>query len=482
MTVPADFAVYAEHSDARVEVKGGWNVRLFNRTEMQEGSNIGLDDATGVITLGPGLYHITGSSQVTYNDLAPHPSSPGWNTEIRPNGGYCRLRYVEDQGCGNERAIVVGTISNANMLPSLVDTYLDVPHSAQIVLEHQVGFSDDDVQGIYLQDDATGSTWHVFARIALRRIADSSTAHERSALSNALCAAFKHYLANSEAYRRLYGSYLGVTPKFVPIFDDGAWAVPGDTALARVLKSGVLRFGYAEVAPYVYRGTNNELAGLDWELGNALTAIMRDQYFFYAPGKGLRAEWIRVDVSAEGDPEVAKFEALHDGLQRGLFDVAFSGQANISTDSAAPAATREVDWTPATALLFTNILYTGRDGHDLSDLVGASRERFITRVKEWPEVRIMCVANAGPSPINSAALVADINAAGGNATLDNTGTLETIQAAIAEQTIHFSVGDAVASAWIGIQPGFKGLNLDIGASTKPLQTAQPVAGFTLRTA
>jgi hypothetical protein len=478
MKLPADIAVYAEYSLTRKAVESGWNTRVFNRAEVQEGSAIRCDPETGVITLGPGVYHITGSSQVTYNDLEPDPPTPGWNTEPRPNGGYCRLRYTKDAGLGNEHAITVGTISNANMLPSLVDTYLDVPHSAQIVLEHQVGFGP--IEGIYLQDDATGSQWHIFARLAIRRVLDTSTSYERSALSSVLCAAFGRYLADPEPYRQLYGSYLGVAPKFVPECDAGVWASPTDATLARILKSGVLRFGYAEGDPYVWHA-NKELAGLDWELGNALAGIIRDKYFAFAPGKGLRAQWVRVDVPAGGDPEVAKFNALHEGLSRGLFDVALSGQANISADPGAPETTRQVDWTPPTALLFTNILYTGRDGHDMSDLVGGTREQFIARVKSWPEVKVMCVSNAGPSPINSADLVRAINAAGGNATLDNTGTLPSITAAIADQSIHFSVGDAVASAWIGNQPGFKGLNLDIAASTQPLQTAQSVAAFTLRT-
>lgn len=480
MNLPADFAVYAEHSDSRDPMLPGWNPRMFNRIEVQEGSNIRLDEDTGKIVLRSGLYHITGSSQVTYNDLAPDPSSPGWNTEIRPNGGYCRLRYAADGGCGNEKAIVVGTISNANMVPSMVDTYLDVPHGAEIVFEHQVGFTGEDVKGIYRQDDATGSTWHIFARIAVRRVGSASTSHERSALGNALCAAFAAYLSDPERYRRLYGSYLGVIPKFVPVCAEGSWSVPGETGLSRVLKSGVLRFGYAEVAPYVYREENNELAGIDWELGNVLTAIIRDRYFFYASGKGLRAEWIRVDVPAEGDPEQSKFTALFAGLQQGLFDVAMSGQADISADPAAPDSVREVDWMPPSALLFTDILYTGRGGHDLSGLAGGTRERFIDEVKSWPEVLVMCVANAGPSPANAAALVRAINDAGGNATLDNTGTLESIKRAIDEQTIHFSVGDSVANSWIGSRPGFRGLNLDIAASVKPLQTAQPVSPFTLK--
>lgn len=478
MKLPADFAVYAEHSRSQKKMDPVWCPRIFNVTEAQEGSAIRFDDQTGVITLGPGVYHVTGSSQVTYNDNTDHPLEPGWNTKVIPNGGYCRLRYAEERpDCGNEKAIVVGTISSANLLPSMIETYLDVPRQARIVLEHQVG---DLVDEIYLQDPTPGSPWHVFARISIQRVGASSVEHEPSPLGSVFDAAFAVYLSNPERYRRLYGSYLGVVPKFVPTSTGGAWTVASDAVLAGVLKRGVLRFGYAEGAPYVYHDDNGELAGVDWELGNALTEIIRDQYFHAVPGRGLRAEWVRVEVPAAADPEAARFGALYQGLRTGAFDIAMSGQANISTTAGATAEMLDVDWTSPTALLFTNILYTGRGDYDLSKLVGGPRERFIAMVKHWPEVKLMCVQNPGPSPTNAAELRDAINAAGGHATLEHAQTLEEMMAAISHRTVHFSVGDAVASSWIGRQAGYAGLNLDVAASTKPLQTAQPVAAFTRR--
>lgn len=475
-----DLSVFAEHSDTRKPMQPGWNVRVFNRTEAQQGSGIRRDPASGVVSLGPGVYHVTGSSQVTYNDLTNHPDQPGWNTEPIPNGGYCRLCYADNHGgtVGNEDAIAVGTLSNANMVPSLIDTWLDVPLGAEIVLEHQVG---DVVKDIYLQDNAVNSTWHVFARIAITRAGDS---HARSALCDAFDAALRTYLSDDpERYGRLYATYLGVEPRLVPAPGAAAWPRAGDPVLAPVLRRGVLRFGYGvgtsgESAPYVFRAANGELAGLDWELGNAMAEIIRQRYGHAVPGKGLRAEWVGVQVPEGGDPEAARFGALLEALRAGRIDVAMSGQADIRASGG--AAADAVDWTGPTELLFTNILYSGRGGHDLSGLVGGTRERFIQEVSRWPEVRLMCVQNPGPSPTNAAALRDDINAAGGRAVLDDTGTLATIQAAIAEQTIDFSVGDAVASAWIAVQPGFQGLNLNVTAGVQPLQTAQAVAAFTLR--
>ena len=43
MALPIDFAVYAEHSPIRKKLQPGWNVRVFNKTEAQEGSSIRFD-------------------------------------------------------------------------------------------------------------------------------------------------------------------------------------------------------------------------------------------------------------------------------------------------------------------------------------------------------------------------------------------------------------------------------------------------------
>jgi hypothetical protein len=179
--VANDIAVYSEMSPTGMKkMAAGWNTRVFNTTEVAPAvnSSISTDMKTGYITLKRGTYHITASSLVTYNDLKVDPNAPGWNTHERPNGGYVRLRDVsltpdpKSNQVENEKAIVIGTISNANMVPSLIDTYLTVTtESLTVMLEHQVG---DVVDTIYLQDDSAGpfqSRWHVFARIAIRKIA-----------------------------------------------------------------------------------------------------------------------------------------------------------------------------------------------------------------------------------------------------------------------------------------------------------------------
>jgi hypothetical protein len=114
--------------------------------------------------LPPVLYHVTATSLVTYDDLAADRKV---TTDAEPYGGYCRLRHAKDRGCANELAIAIGTMSTANMLPSTIDTYLDLTEETEIVLEHQVG---GDVRHVYLQGVWEQSSWHVFARIAIHRL------------------------------------------------------------------------------------------------------------------------------------------------------------------------------------------------------------------------------------------------------------------------------------------------------------------------
>ena len=187
-----DIAVYAEHSKSKKPLQAGWNTRVFNKVENQIGSQISLDTISGIITLEKGTYHITGNSAVTYNDSIPDLSSgnAGQPTKPVPNAGYARLIDINKKAGKNDDAFVVGTLSNANMLPSFIDTYLVVKDKTEIILEHQAGFdshegmnlppkehSDEDsdstksiVDGIYLQDNVLNSPWHVFARIAIRRL------------------------------------------------------------------------------------------------------------------------------------------------------------------------------------------------------------------------------------------------------------------------------------------------------------------------
>jgi hypothetical protein len=179
VAAPAEYAVYAEHSDSNKPIVSGWNARVFNRKEVQSGTSISLDDKTGVVTLKPGLYHITTSSIVTYSD-PKDPNSTLIPMKTAASGGYSRLRYLKDAdppstgppsvadiNTSMAKAISVGTVINADTLPSAIDTFLKVETDAQVVLEHQVG---DPIKDIYLQFNGNGSTWHVFARMTIQKL------------------------------------------------------------------------------------------------------------------------------------------------------------------------------------------------------------------------------------------------------------------------------------------------------------------------
>jgi hypothetical protein len=160
-----DFAVYAEWSDEHKPMQPEANVRVFNRVEVESKGSTSLDMATGAVTLRPGTYHITASSIVT--PFYPEFDTDGRVTpQLRPYGGYARLRY-SDKPAREDRPIALGTISHVNMLPSMIDTYLQVDHPVEIMLDHQAGAH---VQGLYLQVAVENSSWHIFARISILRL------------------------------------------------------------------------------------------------------------------------------------------------------------------------------------------------------------------------------------------------------------------------------------------------------------------------
>jgi hypothetical protein len=171
-----EYAVYAEYSLTNKPMVAGWNTRVFNKREVQEGDHISLDDKTGVVTLKRGDYHVTAMSLVNYYDTANPVIIP---TSPSPPAGYARLRYLEDAlppdtvptieaiDASNAKALSVGTGSDANALPSFMETYVHVDDEAKLVVEHQVG---DEVDGLFLQSNANGSIWHINARISIQRL------------------------------------------------------------------------------------------------------------------------------------------------------------------------------------------------------------------------------------------------------------------------------------------------------------------------
>lgn len=170
MSRPNSYAVFAEHSLSTKMMEPGMNTRVFNTIEVVPTTDeISLDTETGVITLAPGTYHITGFSTTAYAT----DEGPGMVATRAPaNGGYCRLRKTTDSAEDRDAGIVFGSICTPNVVPSLIETYFTADEETEILMEHQCG---QNVQDICLQSDASDSpghpsTKHVFARIAIRRL------------------------------------------------------------------------------------------------------------------------------------------------------------------------------------------------------------------------------------------------------------------------------------------------------------------------
>ena len=66
MSSPADYAVFTELSPASKPATPGWNRRVFTDTDVHKGSAIQCDFTTGIVTLAPGAYHVSGLSAVAY--------------------------------------------------------------------------------------------------------------------------------------------------------------------------------------------------------------------------------------------------------------------------------------------------------------------------------------------------------------------------------------------------------------------------------
>ncbi len=160
------YAVFSEFSPTLKPMRPGMNTRVFNHVDAHSpDSAIDLDESTGIITLAPGTYHITGfSTTIYYTGEEPagmvEPRSPA-------NGGYCRLRRADEDAEDRNAGFVFGSVCTANGLPSLVETYFTTAEEARIVMEHQCG---SDVEDIYLQVYSDGSSKHVFARLSIRRL------------------------------------------------------------------------------------------------------------------------------------------------------------------------------------------------------------------------------------------------------------------------------------------------------------------------
>lgn len=169
-----EYAVFTELSPASKLMTPGWNRRIFTDTDARKGNAIQCDLTTGIVTLAPGAYRITGFSMVAYLT----GNEPPETTTVRAlaSAGYCRLRIFDPALVENSASlrelpndhpsvICIGSPSTANLVPSLFETFYETDKTAQMLLEHQSGSKPDQ---IYLRVFVQNSKWHAFARISIR--------------------------------------------------------------------------------------------------------------------------------------------------------------------------------------------------------------------------------------------------------------------------------------------------------------------------
>ena len=176
MSSPADYAVFTELSPASKPATPGWNRRVFTDTDVHKGSAIQCDFTGGIVTLAPGAYHVSGLSAVAYFTKDDPPETIV--TRSPASAGYCRLRRFDPdavvdpasmRGLPNSdpSVICIGSPSTANLVPSLFEAFYETDKPTQLLLEHQSGSKSEQ---IYLRVFVENSKWHVFARMAVRRL------------------------------------------------------------------------------------------------------------------------------------------------------------------------------------------------------------------------------------------------------------------------------------------------------------------------
>ena len=176
MSLPADYAVFTELSPDLKPAVPGWNRRIFTDTDVHKGSAIQCDFTTGIVTVAPGAYHVSGLSAVAYFTKDDPPETIV--TRSPASAGYCRLRRFDPDVVVNPAnmrelpnsdpsVLCIGSPGTANLVPSLFEGFYETDKPAQLILEHQSG---SNPQQIYLRVFVENSKWHAFARISIRRL------------------------------------------------------------------------------------------------------------------------------------------------------------------------------------------------------------------------------------------------------------------------------------------------------------------------
>jgi hypothetical protein len=438
----------------------------------------GLDERLGQLCGAMGLrYHAPPPAGTSYRALVAEFGIPmKVPAEIESNMWafwllYCRLFFADAQHdalfAELVRRLGSGDVVVANLL---INFYAVFTTDANV---HTFGSAD--FVPTYLSNR---DRWRYDPKLVARVAAISTVGSTRSQLGQVFSAALREVIADAGVYNGVFRRYMGIDPLYPPLCQDcGGW-VPAavlDAPVAALLKGGVVRFGYVPGTPYVY-GEEENLTGFDHDLAALALEKIAARYGFGPLG----AKWVAADPGPVS--EARRLQVLYDGLVRGDFDIAMSGQlvmAEVDAPDAYP------DWTGATVNLFTGIYYSGRDAERmkpvLEPLVNAGRQAFIDAVaKAFPdlELRVISAFNPGPSPTAATDLVRDITLAGGKAVWVTHDSVEVIKRLFMAGEVHFAVGDSNQNSALCMVPGFGGINLNIPAIAG--QEPLPLAAFTLK--
>lgn len=167
----ASYAVYSEFArDSNIHMKNGLNRRMFNDTEIQQGSDIALLK-DGSIRLKAGTYRLTGFSLVTMQVNTPPPVSK-FNMNYP---GYALLYYkdFEADSVVLQHQFCIGSPGTAlDTDPSLFDVVMNFPADTTICVGHQSGnqLNNEVYRSVYIVDSVTSSPYHLFSRIAIFKL------------------------------------------------------------------------------------------------------------------------------------------------------------------------------------------------------------------------------------------------------------------------------------------------------------------------
>jgi hypothetical protein len=331
-----------------------------------------------------------------------------------------------------------------------------------------------------------------YGPLIAQRVAKIANAFSwRTPLNQLLCAAMCEFQnANGGAdYANLYESYTKIAPLFAPKGQDGVGWIPRellDPSIEALLGGGTLSVGYIDNPPYVFSDPKGSttLRGIDHDLVLKLKVVIEAHY----AGAKLNVAWVAVKPADMS--ETGKFEALYAGLADGKYNVAMSGQLRLDGDEL-PPGDYDPEWTCATAMIFTNITYTGRGNLDFASLKGKTRTDLIDHiVKTYPTTSLsfFSVTNPGPSYLSATNLVRDIVNAGGVATWV-TGTVDESSGVLKNAEVHFTVGDGIQNAYQCATIAPKATYLNMPAVDAPAifydknvnsATLLPLAAFTLK--